>query len=549
MKYRIIFLITSIVLLAACEDMHEKTRKYWGERVYPAKYDTIFGKIGYERVEIDLVRAGRVPSDQINLGKAKKTVIRFDNQEIVKDGLVSWLNMTGLTQSRIYRFLITTQDDYGNESVPQEIAMIPFTKGDMDALVVTSPRLLVSPSSCIVDWPSGINSMILNCHGFTYSYVDREGKTVTGANPTTPYRFFVGNLDMGKAYTVKMKYKVRPLVNGVAIMDTLLLDRDLIINVPTGSGTFIPVERDVLIANGLTQFNFEAASQFKKLVYPLHANSLQDLFYFPNIEEVDFTGEGLTMKTYIYNRNNVSSTVGGGSFLPFVAKIAAIGDTQILKDLLEAGTIKKVKYIPNSLGLDALLAPYVSKGVVELVQTPDDVLIPYNFRVDGNVQTGDFNIVVTQNPSDAPAGTGLQYVYKMIPKGKSASFILALPPEYKYNANEYPYIKFRVYSPSANDLSGADRNFNQIWLRLMTSIWGSFPGESAYGQEESSNPRPTATIAESEMQKWTEYSRSTSDMLTRHTRVIVFNIGNEAGNVPSKDLTFFFSNIRFSKTP
>ena len=553
MKKYILFIIViaaSSMVFYSCQDMNKFTKEYWGETVYPAKYDTVIGHIGFERVEIDLMKAGRIPSKQINMGKAIKTVIEYDDKQIVMDSLVSWVNIKGLTQSKIYRFDIYTLDEFGNKSVPQEIALIPFTSSDLASTVINSPRITLSPSSAIVDWPSGLNSILLNYFGLTYQYTNRDGATVKGERGADS-RFFVANLETGKPATVKMSYKILPKVDNVSILDTLYLNRDLIINIPTGTETFSPVERDVLIANGLTKFDFESASKITKLVYPVQANSLQDIFYFSNIQELDLTGGSLfQVKQYTYSRNNATSVVGGGDFLPFIAKVVNVNDVQVLKDLLESGTLKKVHYTPGTMGLDNLLAPYVSSGVVELTSMPDDVLIPYNFRVDGNVQTGDFNINVTQNPSDAPAGTGLQYVYKMIPKGKSASFILALPPDYRYNALQYPYIKFRVYAPSVSALSAPDRNFNQIWIRLMTSIWGSFPGESNFGQEEySSPPRPTVTIADSDLQKWTEYSYTTSAMLTRHTRVIVFNIGNEAGNTPSKDLTFFFANIRLSKTP
>jgi len=553
MKKYILFIIViavSSMVFYSCQDMNKFTKEYWGEIVYPAKYDTIVGHIGFERVEIDLLKAGRIPSSQINMGKATKTVIEYDDQKITIDSLVSWVNIKGLTQPKIYRFSIYTLDQYGNKSVPEEIPLIPFTSSDLNTLVINSPRVSVSPSSAVVEWPNGLNSLLLNYYGLTYEYTNRDGQVVKGARGADS-RFFVANLETGQPATVKMSYKILPLVNNVPILDTLLLNRDLIVNVPTGSGTFSPAEKDILIANGLTTFDFESASKITKLVYPLQANSLQDIFYFSNIQELDLTGGSLfQVNKYTYNRNNAVSTVGGGDFLPFIAKVVNVNDVQVLKDLLDAGTLKKVRYTPGTMGLDDLLAPYVSSGVVELTSMPDETLIPYYYRVDGNVQTGDFNINVTQNPSDAPAGDGLQYVYKMIPKGKSASFILALPPDYRYNAQVYKYIKFRVYAPSVNDLSGPDRNFNQIWIRLMTSIWGSFPDESNFGQEEySSPPRPTVTIADSDLQKWTEYSYTTAAMLTRHTRVIVFNIGNESGNVPSKDLTFFFANIRLSKTP
>src|SRR5690606_11803091 len=124
MLNRIVFFSTlAATLFGACNGMYDSLDEYSGEVVYPAKYDTIVGHIGYERVEIDLMKAGRVPSSQIKLGKAKKTVVEYDDQVMVIDSLVSWINITELTQPKLYRFRIYTIDEFENKSVPLEIAL------------------------------------------------------------------------------------------------------------------------------------------------------------------------------------------------------------------------------------------------------------------------------------------------------------------------------------------------------------------------------------------------------------------------------------------
>ncbi len=545
MKSKLCYGIMAVILfLCSCEDMNEKTEKYYGEIVYPAKYDTIFGKIGYERVEIDLLKAGRIPSEKIKMGKAKKTIIEYDDKKIVMDKLVSWVNITGLTQSKIYRFSIYTMDEYENKSVPQEIALIPFTSSDLEEIVMTAPRIMTSPSSAIVEWPAGLSSILVDYYGLSYEYTDKTGRVVKGERGKNA-RFFVGNLEVGKSYTVKMKYKIRPKVNNEVILDTLMLSRTLTLNIPTNSGTFSPSERDVLVTNGLGDFSFEAASKLKKLVYPIDANSLQDIFYFSNIEELDLTGSELfKMKTYTYNRNNVKSKIGGGNWQPFIAKVEEINDTQILKDLLEAQTLKKVRYIPNSMGLDDLLAPYVKTGVVELIEMPQEALVSDHYIIDGRVQDNNFSMEYTFNPNDAPAGEGLQNVYKIIPKKKSASFVMALPPEYRFNTRTYKYLKYRVYAPPKSVFTDNNTKFQRIWIRCMNHMW-SFAGNSTFGQEYWSPG--VKDIVDSELQKWTEYTVDLSKMDTRHNRVIIINIGGEPGVDPSGDFTYYFSNIRFSK--
>lgn len=546
MKYNIMFFITGIILLCSCEGMHEKTEKYYGEIVYPAKFDTIAGHIGYERVEIDLLKAGRIASDQIKMGKAKKMVVEYDEEKIVLDELRSWVNITGLTQSKIYRFFIYTMDEYDNKSVSQEIALIPFTLSDLESVVITSPRITTSPSSAVIEWPAGLNSLLLSYYGLTYEYTDKDGKTVTGERGEDP-RFFISNLETGTSCTVKMKYKILPKVNNESILDTLIVEKDLTIQIPAGTGTFSPAERDILIKNGLSRFDFESAAGFKKLTYPIQANSLQDIFYFPNIEELDLTGGDLfELTTYTYDRNDVRSQTGGGKWLPFVAKVGNVGDVQVLKDLLEAGALKKVRYIPHSMGLDDILAPYVESGIVELVDMPDEVLIPNNFVIDGRVQDGNFEVVYTYNPADAPAGDNLQQVYKVIPKKRSASFVIALPTEYRFNAQEYKYLKYRIYAPAKSDFTGANANFQSIWVRFMNYMW-AFGSNSSFGQEYWAHSQPTHAINDADLQKWVEYTLDLSEMTNRHNRVIIFNIGGEKGVDPERDMIFYFADFRFSK--
>lgn len=555
MKKSILYFILCITvagscIFSSCENMNDKTEKYWGEVVYPAKYDTIIGHIGFERVEIDMMKAGRIPSSQIKMGKAIKTVIAYDDQQIVIDSLVSWVNITNLTQSKIYRFDIYTLDEYGNKSVPQEIALIPFTSSDLESTVMTSPRISVSPSSAIVEWPAGLNSLLLNYYGLTYQYTDREGDVIKGERGSDS-RFFVANLETGQATTVDMRYKIIPIVDNTPILDTLYLDNQLTITTPSSSGTFSPSERDVLIANGLSKFDYESAAALTKLVYPIHANSLQDLFYFSNIQEVDLTGGDLfEVNKYTYNNNNATSTIGGGAFLPFISKVSDVGDVQVLKDLLDAGALKKVRYIPGTMGLDDLLAPYVSSGVVELVETPNDTYFPYNYSVDGNVQDGNWNMTVTQNPDDTPAGAGseLEYVYKMTPKKMSSTFVIAVPPDYKFNSHEYKYFKYSIYVPPKSEFTGSLTNFQSIWLRFMNNMW-AFGQNSNFGQEYWDYGQPTYNFSDSEYGKWTEHSHDISGMASRHTRVIVFNIGGEKGQDPDGDLNFYVANFRLSKTP
>ncbi|MEN6454313.1 MAG: hypothetical protein ABFD10_08635, partial [Prolixibacteraceae bacterium] len=79
----LIFFVFAVAALcfASCEGQYDNIEKYAGEVIYPARFDTIFGHIGYERVEIDLMKAGRIPSSQLHLGKASKTVVEYGGEK------------------------------------------------------------------------------------------------------------------------------------------------------------------------------------------------------------------------------------------------------------------------------------------------------------------------------------------------------------------------------------------------------------------------------------------------------------------------------------
>ena len=545
----LLIVFASFAMLWSCTDMYEKQKLYEGEIVYPAKFDTIKGKIGYERVEIDLLKAGRIPASQIKMGKAKKTVIEYDDQEIIIDTLASWVNITGLTQSKLYRFRISTIDEFGNKSVPQEIALIPFTRSDLASFAVSPPRVMASPSAAVIDWPNGITSVLMNYIALTFEYTDKDGVKRSGQRGTDS-RFFIGNVTAGQPVELTMNYRIVPKINRVPIMDTVTLVSKLVVNMPTGSTVFPASERNILIANGVSTFTANGVASFETLVYPLHANSLQDIFYFPNLKTLDLTGGTMfKLPTLIYNRNNVIDPVGGGDYSPFMRRAGDIsaGNMQALKDLLEAGIIQKVYYRPNSMGLDNLLAPYVASGVAELVHGPNSVLIDNQFHLDGLVQDGNWRLEVTYPAVGYPAGEGLQNVYKVELKARNGSFVLALPKEYQFNLKEYRYLKFKIYTPAKNAFTGAYAPYQRLWPRIMNRMW-SFADNSVFGQELWNMDH--IWIDDSNLAKWTDITIDLNAAANRHNRVFVLNIGGEPSVSPFEPpvpLIYYLANFRFEK--
>lgn len=547
---RNILLFTIMVVATfmwSCDGMYDKQEQFEGEIVYPAKYDTVIGHIGFERVEIDLLKAGRLPSEEINLGKAQKTRIEYDDQVITIDSLVSYVNITGLTQSKLYRFRIFTIDQYGNESVPQEIALIPYTTSDLNSIAVAPPRIMASPSAAVVDWPNGISSVLMDYYGLKFEYTDKDDELQTGERGENS-RFFIGNVEAGQPVQLDMEYKIVPKVNREPILDTVIFEDQLTINMPTTSSTFAPAEREILQANGATTFSADGLADFEHLVYPVNTNSLQDIFYFPNLKSLDLTGGDLfpTLPVTVYN-GGVTDEVGGGEYAPFVRKAGDIssGNVQALKDLLEAGILDKVYYRPNSMGLDDLLMPYVESGVVELVEGPESVMVDHQFHLDGLVQDGNWRMDITYPADDAPEGEGIENVYKVVSRATSSSFVLALPQGFQFNAEEYRYLKMDVYAPPKSAFEGIYEPFQCFWPRIMNNLW-SFGQFSNFGQEYWDMGH--ICMDDSDLQQWTEVTFDMQGAVGRHNRVFVLNIGTEPWiDFDSDDIVYYLANIRFEK--
>lgn len=544
-------MLVALPFFYSCKGMYDNIEEYTGEKVYPAKFDTIVGHIGYERVEIDLMKAGRISSKDMNLGKATKTVIEYENKQIIIDSLVSWVNIKDLNAAKLYRIKVYTMDEYGNKSVPLETAIIPFTEADLASLVVQSPRILSSPTSSVLDWPSGLSSILLDYKNLSYSYTDASGKEQKGQRGANP-RIFLANLPPGQAVAVNINYSIIPKVNGTAILDSIRFEQRLTINTPTSSTAFIPTEAATLTKNGISEFTADAVANTRKLVFPVHTISLQDLFYFPKVEEVDLTGGDLfSMTTIAYNRNGVNKIIGGGPIMPFARRVGnmSTSNAQFLIDMLELGIIKKVKYIPNSMGIDHLLAPFVASGIVELVSLPAEQLIPFNFLIDGLLQDNAWKLDLETVSPNYPVGANLTNVIKGTLRGRSASLIFTLPKEYEFNVATYKFLKFKVYAPNKSSFDGIYAPYQMIWPRFMNYLW-AFNTESTFGQQYWDANKDLYKINDRDLEKWTEISVDLANMQDKHNRVIVINIGGEPSLTfsPTKDISYYFANFRFSKT-
>lgn len=536
----------------SCKGIYDNVEPFGGEKVYPAKFDTISGKVGFERVELDLMKAGRITGDQIYLGKASKTIVEYDKERIVIDSVVSWVNIPNLTKSKLYRFRVYTEDQYGNKSVPQEIALIPYTNSELGTIAVQSPRIFASPSAAVLDWADNISSILLTYCDLDFAYEDQFGVVSKGKRDVNP-RIFAKNLKTGDEVNVDVDYRVVPKVNGVEILDTIVLSQRVSFFMPSSMTPFLPAEAEILKKNGVTTFNEVGVTNIKKLTFPIHTKTLQDLFYFTNLDEIDLTGGTLfEMTKTSYNRNAVVATVGGGPFLPYVRRSGDMSDVnaRFLVDLLENDLVKKVKYIPYSLGIDHLLTPFVESGKVELVQTSADADLPSAFFINGLLEAALWKVDLDINPTTFPAGSDLRNVMKVTLRDRAASFIFKLPLDYQFNSELYPYLKFKVFAQDKSFFPGVYDNYRAIWPRFMNRIWG-FPTEHPYGQELWQPDKNANKLTDAQLGKWVDMKIDISQMKGKHNRVIVINIGGEpaitGGYKPAKDIIYHFANFRLSK--
>jgi hypothetical protein len=129
-----------------------------------------------------------------------------------------------------YRFTIYSMDEYNNKSVPVEVFQAPFTAADKELLVIPAPVIDRSATSATVQWRQNITSGSLSYLGLTYSYTDKNGTPTEGALGATPAQpsFTVENIS-ANGVTVNMRYRVIPKVSNVQIIDTIWLERPLVI--------------------------------------------------------------------------------------------------------------------------------------------------------------------------------------------------------------------------------------------------------------------------------------------------------------------------------
>jgi hypothetical protein len=540
---KIIFLKRSILRLllplcilgsVACSDMNELGDRFLDkeETLYAEKVDSAGANTGFKRIEIRAyVKSQRVDFVRVYLtmnAKADSSDIQVGNRSGVFSRII--VDMPAFE----YLFKLVSFDKYGNRSLPYELS--GKVVGDNFTNMLANRPLSsvnISGSNITIGW-GGPPSYALWSE---VTYVNTSGQTIKLVIPVDETSTVINDFGGGRP-----KYITLFMPDEHSI-DTLRTD---------ASNLIIFNEPGILAANGVTAPTDALIDGTTSLTYPFTTKSFADLVYFPNLRTLDLTGAG--QKTPVYTFNNVTpkSAVGGCDYLPFMAKMntETVAGISTLTSLIDAGQITKVRYYAGTMGLDDALAPYVSSGIVELVATPADVLVPYELYADAGVQDIPYcTVELTYPATDAPNAAGLQNIYKVKFVKSRPTIIFALPRELMFNPQEYRYLKMKIHTPvkSLVDLY-PNNKYRRAWFRFMNNIWAesSIAGQQYWDL--------TKIFADEEMDKWVDVSIDLNTAVGRKNRAIWIGLNLEEGSdnntfVFNDNIVYYFADIRFSKNP
>jgi hypothetical protein len=242
---RIIYIFTLVAALAlcSCAGQYDNIDKFTTEEtIYVGKYtDAPYIRIGYQRVEIELLglEVGRISPDNIYLGKAKKTVIEYEEGDVMFrqtiDSVCSWVNITGLTTPKTYIFKIYAEDANGNRSVPVEVLGKPFTDADLAGLPFPTPYIIPTPSSIDFRWidDSELSTALFRYAGLSYSYTTHNGPYSGTLRARETPRFEITGLYINETVKVNVSCRIIPMLNSKQIIDTVTMHKDFTITTVT----------------------------------------------------------------------------------------------------------------------------------------------------------------------------------------------------------------------------------------------------------------------------------------------------------------------------
>ena len=300
MKKLLVFLLILAACYSSCQHSYDNISDFvTRETVYPGRFDTIIAQIGFERVELDLLKAGRLAP--INIGKAKNTIVEYDGKTLEFNEVLSWVEIGELTQPKMYRFSVYTTDEFGNRSVPQRIDVMPFTSEDLANLVVVPPRVTAGPWAVSLAW-SNISSVLLDYLYLEYSYYDKDGMLHTGMLEENP-RIQMQNLQAGSEASINIRYWVVPKVENVPILDVRPLETTFSLYMPT----------DDEYQKGLRSREISAITYTQSMEIQLDWNRAFETMQHTSVRYTDMSNPGNPVERVIQIENDETSTILPGS--------------------------------------------------------------------------------------------------------------------------------------------------------------------------------------------------------------------------------------------
>jgi hypothetical protein len=553
-------------MTVACDDMNSIIQSDLdkGEAIYPGKVGGLEAVSGRGKVMLYW---------QLNPDiRVSKTVITWENSGTaasiekavsVAGAQIDSTEITGLAEG-LYIFSAYTVDKDGNRSIAISSAPVnvygDIYIGSLPARGIAKTEMLVKGDMRIT-WQDAPENMLYSLVTYMDHRENANGvKTVDTVFNNVTATTLPGLIRL-KPFSVKSIFQVG--------LDTA-----------STTGSYYPsvAEKSILEASGFLELTDEAARQVTKLTFPLGFESwtLQDLYYFPNLRELDLTQGTSELPTLTYVRNftntlgdttaRYNETIGGGNWLYFASGYMSDNNRAIIRDLLESGQLTKIKYTANSYPrLDADLAPYPDKVEIKPVTLPDDILIPDNLRLNYLVENNDkgANIDYSADGSNVPPeiaakfGGTLKNVYKVTVNYKNSTLAFSLPEGIQFGFVPHGYVKFDVYVHTTDtaytfmrplDISKYGGYRNVVITRR--SKLNAFPEHSPYGTV---SAWTALTYNDGELGAWKASNPwNLTSVPQEHIRLITMQLGSDDvtwGLPGGQTLTYYIANLRMSKNP
>lgn len=232
----IISLLLFTVSYWGCESMDDNYKQYIEEYNYSGKIDSLRVYPGFERV----ILAWDNPKDQ----KSKTIRILYgeDSTELKFDTLVDSVSIEGLDAGTGYEFIVYTQDQYNNLSVPTYITAFPVSQAFVDAL--TPPMAVVQaigPDQFVTIM--GTSNVLMSFSGnIEYSVVGPDGFAMSD-NLFLPDAIGASQIDIPVSsliplpflpvgeYTFEIEVSVFPIMGNLVSVDEVALSNQQTITV------------------------------------------------------------------------------------------------------------------------------------------------------------------------------------------------------------------------------------------------------------------------------------------------------------------------------